>query len=194
MLPALRRSGTRLLAGILIVSVTACGWKITPPPGSKLPAAASPVAEAVLLEVNDGAVIWGRGELGATLKQALQEKGAFHAVHYPVVPREPPPQRLTVTAKGGIDEEVGLGIVKSMIIGVLMFIPVGIIRFNRDFTLDAEVAYREAGREVRRFAVQSKTGVSHTMFSDTDEYEPAARKAAFGHLAQRIAEELAGTP
>jgi len=144
----------------------------------------------VVLDVNDGGVIWGRGELGETVKQTLLEKGAFRQIHYPIVPRDPPANRLSIQANGVIEEEVGLGIVKSIIVGALFFIPVGIIRFNRDFVLDASVSYSENGKAARNFKVHTKTEISHTMFSQTDQYEPAARKAAFSHLGESIIREL----
>ncbi len=188
------RLGLRLTSMVLIVSLTSCGWKITPPPGEALSAITRPIAESVVLEVNDGSVIWGRGELGQTAKQTLLEKGGFRVVHYPIEPRNPPANRLQIQANGLIEEEVGLGIVKSIIIGALFFIPVGIIRFHRDFVLDATVSYRVNGKEIRRFPIHSQTEVSHTMFSQTDEYEPVARKVAFSRLAEDIIRELSAKP
>lgn len=180
----------RLIALMLITSLSSCGWKVTPPPGQAVPTASRPIAESVVLDVNDGGVIWGRGELGETVKQTLLEKGAFRQIHYPIVPRDPPANRLSIQANGVIEEEVGLGIVKSIIVGALFFIPVGIIRFNRDFVLDASVSYSENGKAARNFKVHTKTEISHTMFSQTDQYEPAARKAAFSHLGESIIREL----
>jgi len=146
--------------------------------------------DSVVLIVNEGAVVWGGGELGFLLKRKLLEEGAFRTIHYPIVPRNPPPYRLTVSASGDIEEEVGLGIVKSIFIGLLFFIPVGIIRFHRDFVLDAEVAFMKEGETLYRFKVRTKTGVSHTMFSHADQYDPVVRKAAADDLALRIIKEL----
>lgn len=83
---------------------------------------------------------------------------------------------------------------KSIIIGALFFIPVGIIRFYRDFVLDVTVSYQVNGKEVRRFPIHSQTEISHTMFSQTDQYEPAARKVAFSRLAEDIIRELSQKP
>jgi len=147
-----------------------------------------------VLTVNEGALIWGKGELGYALRDELVALGSFRKVHYPIEPRGPLPDRLIVDASGGIKEEIGLGVVKSLIIGALFFIPVGLIRFHRDFVLTAVVALRHEGKEQRRFTIETETGVSHTMFSETDDYEPAMRRAAFSDLARRIAAELSLPP
>lgn len=183
----------KLVSSVLIVSLTGCGWKVTPPPGKALPATSGPIAEAVVLDVNDGGVVWGKGELGEAVKASLLEKRAFGRVYYPIVPRNPPSYKLIIQAGGNIEEEVGLGIAKSIIVGALFFLPVGVIRFNRYFVLDAQVTYSADGKDVRHFSTRARTEVSHTMFSDTDEYEPAGRKAAFSHLADEIVRVLAET-
>jgi hypothetical protein len=48
--------------------------------------------------------------------------------------------------------------------------------------------------KVHYFSIPSQTEVSHTMFSQTDEYEPAARKVAFSRLAEDIVRELSAKP
>ena len=186
--------GRRFTCALLIVTLSACGWKITPPPNAVAAVPRKPVADAVVLTVSDGALIWGKGELGYALRNELVALGSFRSVHYPIEPRGPLPDRLTVDASGGIKEEIGLGVVKSIIIGALFFIPVGLIRFHRDFVLTAEVTLRLQGKEQRRFTIETETGVSHTMFSETDDYEPAMRRAAFSDLARRIAAELSSSP
>lgn len=186
-----KKAGCRLIALVLIVSIAGCGWKVTPPKFEGKKISTGPIADSVVLTVNEGSVVWGGGELGAQLRRKLLEEGAFRTVHYPIIPRNPPPYRLTVTASGNIEEEVGLGIVKSVIIGLLFFIPVGIIRFHRDFVVDANIAFLKEGKTLHRFKVSTKTGVSHTLFSHADQYDPVIRKVAAEDLALRIVKQLA---
>ncbi|MEY3761209.1 MAG: hypothetical protein RIR39_2700, partial [Pseudomonadota bacterium] len=89
--------------------------------------------------------------------------------------------------------EIGFGVVKSIVIGLLLFIPVGLIQFNRDFVLDADVTVEKNEEQLHHFKVQSRTGLSHTMFSDANQYEPVARKAAFTDLADKIIKALSLT-
>jgi hypothetical protein len=179
----------RAVALCLIFSLSGCGWKVVPPQHLDQPAPVSKVADRVVLSVNDG-VAWGGGRLGDIVRDTLKASGTFTEVYYPVEPRNPPDLKLLINAKGNVDEEIGGGILKSIFIGLLLFIPVGVIRFGKTYNLDAEVVLSREGKEERRFNVMSKTEVSHTMFTQGEEYEPAAREAAFKDLGLRIAEKL----
>ncbi len=182
----------RLICLILSLSLVGCGWKVTPPPFEQESVPHKLIADAVVLTTNEGGVIWGRGELGEIVRKTLINQGAFKEIYYPVEPRNPPNYRLIITANGAIEEEIGLGIVKSVFIGMLFFIPVGIIRFHRDFVLNADVALLKQEKELRQFKIQTQTGVSHTMFSHANQYEPEARQKAFEDLALRIILKLKG--
>ncbi len=184
----------RLFCAILILSLSGCGWKVTPPPGFDNNKRENKIADQVFLKVNDSGVFWGGGKLGEIVRDTLVENGAFKEVYYPVEPRNPPPLRLTIDAKGAVDEEIGLGTVKSIIIGALFFIPVGIIRFNKDFTLEADVSLFKQNKEMRTFKIKSSTEISHTMFSHANEYEPEARRIAFKDLGNKIVAELGKAP
>ncbi len=182
----------RAVSLYLIFALSGCGWKVVPPERLGQPAPASKVADRVVLSVNDG-VPWGGGNLGDIVRDTLKANGTFTEVYYPVEPRNPPDLRLAIDARGSVDEEIGEGIAKSFFIGLLLFIPVGVIRFDKTFDLDADVVLSRKGKEERRFNVKSKTEVSHTMFTRGEEYEPAAREAAFRDLGIRIGEELSAT-
>lgn len=181
----------RALVALLALSVATagCGWKVIPPKAPPEVGSGS-VADRVVLQVNDGAVAWGRGELGQVVSEKLVAFGGFEEVYYPVEPRNPPPMRLVVTASGEVDEEVFLGTMKSMFIGFLLFIPVGIVRFNKDYRLEANVKLIEEARVLQEFRVESATEISHTLFSDIAAYEPEARRVAFENLAEQIMAEL----
>ncbi|MGD9724315.1 MAG: hypothetical protein AB7U76_24010 [Pirellulales bacterium] len=180
----------RPLALTLAVAVGACGWTVTPPRPGGNSVRARLVADAAILQVNGAGLAWGSQGLGETVRDTLIAAGSFREVYYPVEPRNPPALRLMVDARGTVDEEVGLGAVKAAAIGALMFLPVGVIRFNKTYDMDAEVKVLSEGREVKRFRVESETEVSHTMFSTMEDYGPAARKAAFTDLGQRMVAEL----
>lgn len=186
----IRTKTRRLICIALIFSLVGCGWKVTPPILDQQVLNQSPISEAAVLTVNDGGIIWGNGELGEIVRKTLIERGAFNEVYYPVEPRNPPDYRLRITASGNIDEEIGFGIVKSIFIGMLFFIPVGIIRFNKDFVLDADVTVIKQNQELLHFAIKTETEVSHTMFSHANQYEPVARQKAFEDLALRIISKL----
>lgn len=179
----------RAVSLYLILSLTGCGWKIIPPDRLDQPVPVRKVADRVVLRVNDG-VAWGGGKLGDIVRDTLKANGTFTEVYYPVEPRNPPDLKVTIDARGNVDEEIGEGIVKSIFIGLLLFIPVGVIRFDKTFNLDADVVLSREGKEERQFNVKSKTEVSHTMFTRGEECEPAAREAAFRDLGVRIGEEL----
>jgi len=180
----------RLICIALIFSLVGCGWKVTPPTFEQQALVQSPVSEAAVLTVNDGGIIWGGDELGEIVRKTLIERGAFKEVYYPVEPRNPPDYQLRITANGNIEEEVGFGIVKSIFIGMLFFIPAGIIRFNKDFVLDADVTVIKQNQELLHFTIKTETEVSHTMFSHANQYEPAARQKAFEDLGLRIISRL----
>lgn len=178
------------LVVLLAVTMAGCGWTVTPPSRPEGPAPPGRISDRVVLKLNEAGVVWGGGQLGDFTRSALIASGAFGEVYYPIEPPNPPPLRLSIDARGNVDEEIGLGIVKSVIIGALFFLPVGIIRFNKDFKLDAQVVLLEAGQEVQRYRVTGATRVAHTMFSDAAEYEPAARQAAATYLAAAIVAQL----
>ena len=180
----------RFICSILILSLASCGWKVTPPPFDRESITDDFIAEATVLSTNEGGIIWGRGELGEIVQKTLINKGAFKEVYYPVEPRNPPDYRLVITAKGTIEEEIGFGILKSIFIGMLFFIPACIIRFNKDFVLDADVSLLKLGQEMAHFTIHTETEVSHTMFSHANQYEPEAREKAFEDLALRIIMKL----
>ncbi len=182
----------RLICLVLSLSLVGCGWQVTAPPFEQETVPNKLIADAVVLSTNEGGVIWGRGELGDIVQKTLIKQGAFKDIYYPIEPRNLPAYRLVIKANGNIEEEIGLGIVKSVIIGMLFFIPVGIIRFHRDFVLDADVALIKQGQELRHFTIHTETGVSHTMFSHANQYEPEARQKAFEDLALRIILKLKG--
>jgi hypothetical protein len=184
----------RLLCAILIFSLLGCGWKVTPPPGYDSNKRENRIADQVFLKVNDSGVFWGGGKLGETVRDTLVENGSFKEVYFPVEPRNPPPLRLMIDAKGNVDEEKGLGTLKAIFIGALFFLPVGIVRFNKDFNLEADVSLYKQNKELHTFKIKSSTEISHTMFSQATQYEPEARRIAFKDLGNKIAAELGKVP
>jgi len=154
------------------------------------PPAGRRVADRVILVANDGGVVWGGGRLGEVVRDTLVASGAFGEVYFPVEPRNPPSLRLEVTGRGTVEEDIGMGVLKSVVIGVLFFAPVGIVQFHKTFHLDAVGVLADAEREVAHVPVQSSTDVYFTLFSHVDGYDRAAQDAAFHDLGERLAAAL----
>ena len=170
-----------------------CGWKVTPLSRPEIPLTPKLIAERVILQINDVGLIWGGDLLGEIVRDILIEEDTFQDVYYPIEPLNPPSLKLIITATGKVDEEVVIGTVKAIIIGMLFFIPVGIIRFNKDFDLDAEIVLLKGSKKLQEFQVNTSTTISHTMFSNTTAYEEEARRIAFKNLGQQIVASLRPT-
>ncbi len=174
---------------LLALWLAGCGWRVTGPLRTDS-GQLGQVAESALLKANDGAVEWGGGQMGTIVQRQLLASGAFAQVYYPIEPRERPALQIAITASGKVNEDVGGGTLKAIVIGLFLFAPVGLIRFDKDFTLDATVVVTRDGHEPDHFAVNNTTHIAHTMFSDPGAYEAEAREEAFGDLAKQIVDHL----
>lgn len=132
--------------------------------------------------------------MGETVRDALVAAGTFHEIYYPIEPRNPPSLGLGITAQGTVEENEGVGALKAVVIGLFLFLPVGLIRFDKTLHLDADVVLRDRDRKITRFQVSNDTEISFTMFSTMEDYEPAARAAAFKDLGEQIAARLSAMP
>jgi len=182
--------GRRVLALVLAVAVAGCGWRVRGPKRLEIPPGGRRVGDRVILVANDGGIVWGDGRLGEVVRTTLLASGVFGDVYFPVEPRNPPSLRLEVTARGTVEEDVAIGVAKSVLIGLLFFTPAGIIQFHKTFHLDALAVLTDAEREVARVPVQSSTDVYFTLFSHVDGYDRAAQDAAFSDLGERVAAAL----
>ena len=124
----------RIICVLLIFAQTSCGWKISPPPRIEQLGKLSQMAERVVMAVDDRDVAWGDGQLGDIVVETLNSAGAFKEIYYPVEPRNPPNLKLLIKASGKVDEEIGLGIVKGIIIGLLFFIQCSYVSNNKPRT------------------------------------------------------------
>jgi len=188
------RPSRRVLALLLAVQIAGCGWKVIPPPLPQAPHPVRLVAERALLKVSGAAIAWGSSGLGETVRDVLVASGTFREVYYPIEPRNPPSLTLAMTARGTVEESEAIGTLKAVVIGLFLFLPVGLIRFDKTFHLDTDVVLRDRDRELGRFQISSDTEISFTMFSTMEDYEPAARKAAFKDLGEHIAAQLSTLP
>ncbi|MEY3760919.1 MAG: hypothetical protein RIR39_2410, partial [Pseudomonadota bacterium] len=98
-----RNLGFRIICLILILTISSCGWNVTPPSSNAIANSYQPIADSIVLSVNDGSVLWGNGELGELVKEELIKKGIFKMVYYPIAPRNPPNITLKIDARGSID-------------------------------------------------------------------------------------------
>jgi hypothetical protein len=148
----------------------------------------------VLLEVDDSGVKWGSGKVGDALKTALIKNRTFGQVHYPIYPTHPVPLKLPVLARGDIEADVGGGMAKSIVTGLFLFIPAGVLQYRETFTISAEVLVLREGRKLGPLILESRVAADHTLFAGPDSYAAHAGQLALEDLAARISEALAQHP
>ncbi len=154
----------------------------------------SPLAREMLLEVDDSAVKWGAGKVGAALATALANNRTFSQVHYPIYPRHVVPLKLRVVARGDIETDASEGMAKSFITGFLLFLPVGVLQYRETFTITAEVSVLGEGRKFGPLIVESRVAADHTLFAGPESYAAQAERLVLEDLAGRISGELALHP
>jgi hypothetical protein len=155
----------------------------------------SPLAPEVLMEVDDSAVRWGSGKVGDALKTALVRNGTFSQVHFPVFPSRAIANKLQVVAKGNMaTDNVGASLGKSVVTGLLVFLPVGVLQYREVFTLTADVSVIGEGRKFGPVTVESKVAADHTLFNGPETYALQAQRMALEDLANRISAALAEHP
>lgn len=154
----------------------------------------SPLAQEILLEVDDSGVKWGAGKVGAALATALVNNRTFSQVHYPIYPTRMVPLKLRVVARGDIETDAGEGMAKSFVTGFLLFLPVGVLQYRDTFTITAEVTVVREGRKFGPLIVESRVATDHTLFAGPDSYAAQAERLALDNLAARISAALAEHP
>jgi hypothetical protein len=145
----------------------------------------------VLLEVDDSGVKWGAGKVGDALKTVLVKNRTFGQVHYPIYPTHPVPLKLRVSARGDIEADVGGGMAKSIITGLFLFLPVGVLQYRETFTISAEVSVLREGRKFGPLTLESRVAADHTLFAGPDSYTARAGQLALEDLAARLSGVLA---
>ena len=155
----------------------------------------SPLAPEVLMEVDDIAVKWGSGKVGDALKTALVRNGTFSQVHFPIFPSRAIANKLQIVAKGDMETaDVGGSLGKSVVTGLLVFLPVGVLQYRDVFTITADVSVLREGRKFGPVIVESKVAADHTLFNGPETYALQAQRMALEDLANRISTVLAEHP
>lgn len=154
----------------------------------------SPLAPEALMEVDDVAVAWGTGKVGDALKTALVRNGAFGQVHFPIYPSRAVANKLQIVAKGNIETDSGGAVGKSIVTGLLLFLPVGVLQYRDVFAISAEVSVVSEGRKSGPITVESKVAADHAMFSGPETYALQAQRMVLEDLANRISTALAEHP
>ena len=182
----LRRAA--VLAGLALAGCAS--WRVEDGPRPAPEGRPQRIADRVLLEVDERLVPWGDGELGEGLRQGLLELGSFDAIDYPVVPRDAPPLRLRVEAEGRVREQVAPGVAKAIFVGLLLFLPAGVVTFDKDYDVALTAELSLDGRALQRVAAQATERLRFTMFADRDGGERRVRERAFQQLATELALRL----
>ena len=147
------------------------------------------------MEVDDAAVKWGSGKVGDALKTALVRNGTFSQVHFPIFPSRAIANKIQITAKGDIaTDDVGGSVGKSVVTGLLMFLPVGVLQYRNVFTITADVSVLAEGRKFGPVTVESRVAADHTLFNGPETYALQAQRMALEDLANRISTVLAEHP
>lgn len=162
--------------------------------GAQTAALKSPLAPEVLMEVDDAAVKWGSGKVGDALKTALVRNGTFSQVHFPIYPSRAVANKLRIIAKGDIETDAGGAVGKSVVTGLLLFLPVGVLQYRDVFTVTADVSVLGEGRKFGPVTVESKVAADHTMFNGPETYALQAQRMVLEDLASRISAALAEHP
>jgi hypothetical protein len=154
----------------------------------------SPLAPEVLMEVDDVAVKWGSGKVGDALKTALVRNSTFSQVYFPIYPSRPIANKLEIVARGDTETDAGAGFAKSVVTGLLIFLPVGVLQYRDVFIITADVSVLSEGRKFGPVTVESKVAANHTLFNGPETYALQAQRMVLEDLAQRISTALAEHP
>lgn len=193
-LPWGKRRNIRSLA-LIIISViqvcllSGCGASSQVRDAIERPSKASPLAHEIRLEIDESSLKWGDCQLGTILKERLVENKTFTKVHYPIYPPHTDPLKLKVVAHGNKDED-STGFLKAFFTGLLLFLPVGIIQYEDNFTVSVDMWVNKKERVLGPVKISSVVEVRHTLFSKAERYTPDARAKGFADLANRIITEL----
>ncbi len=190
------RSAVVLSLLILVTALSGCVQNSFEVQGAaQTPALKSPLAAEVLMEVDDAAVTWGSGKVGDALKTTLVRNGTFSQVHFPVHPSRAIANKLQIVAKGNIGTaDVGDSVGKSVVTGLLVFLPLGVLQYRDVFTISADVSVLSEGRQFGPTTVESKVAADHTMFNGPETYALQAQRMVLEDLANRISTLLAEHP
>ncbi len=180
------------LAAFLLLFVATHGtgcmsWSVGEPRPAIVAARPGPVADRAILEVDDSRVSWSRGRMGALTRQTLIELGSFREVYYPVEPRNAPPLRIAIEAVGRESEKPGIRTLKVIFIVALGFLPVGVVTFDKEFTLEAKATLWLNGTVLQQLDLATSARMSSTLFYDRATAEETLGGAMFLHLAAQLA-------
>ena len=132
--------------GLALLLVATClggcaSWRASEPGPPIVGGRPRPVADRVVLEVDEAGVAWSRGRMTEVIRQSLIELGSFREVLYADEPLAPPPLRLAIAAVGSASEDSLASTGKKIFIGVLALLPVGVVTFEKNFTVKARAIF-----------------------------------------------------
>jgi hypothetical protein len=125
--------------------------------------------------------------MGELTRQTLIELGSFREIYYPVEPRNAPPLRVAIEAVGRAHEKPGIRTLKVLFIVALGFLPVGVVTFEKDFTLEAKATFWRNGTVLQQLDLATSARMSSTLLYDRATAEEALAEVMFQHLAAQLA-------
>ena len=149
-----------------------------------------PIADRVVLQVDETGVLWSHGRMGEVMQQALLELGSFREVYYPVEPSNPPPLRISIEAVGRVSEDYAVAFGKVLLTTVLAYLPIGIVMFHRDFALEARATFWRNGTLLQQMDLATTARMSAPIVRDRKEAEKVLPEAMFRQLAEELAVRL----
>ena len=124
------------------------------------------------------------------MRQRLIELGSFREVYYPVEPRNAPPLRISIEAVGRVSEDYVVGEGKVMLTGFLLFLPIGVVMFHRDFAVEARATFWRNGTLLQQVDLATTARMSAPLVRDRKRAERELPEAMFRHLAEQLAVQL----
>lgn len=146
-------------------------------------------AEAIL-RVNEAGVPWGNGKLGPAIRDALESRGVFSTVHYPVEPDPSGLLRIEVVGLGKLDEAVIWGVLASSATGFFFFLPAPVLPYFQDYEGTLNVTIYDQDQVVSSFEVEAETSIVSAIMAPADDYYEPAVDALVQHLATRVTDEV----
>ena len=150
-----------------------------------------PIADRVVLEVDETGVAWSRGRMGEVTRQSLIELGSYREVLYADEPLKPPPLRLAIAAVGSTSENSAASTGKKFFIGVLVLLPGGVVTFEKNFTVEARATFSRKGQVLQQIDLANSARLNYTLLYDRGTAEKTLGEAMFQHLAAQLAVRLA---
>jgi len=147
-----------------------------------------------VLEVDETGVPWSDGRMGELTRQSLIELGSFREILYADEPLKPLSLRLAITAVGSVSENSAASTGKKIFIAVLALLPVGVVTFEKDFSVEARATFSRNGEILQQIDLVASARLNYTLLYDRGTAERTLREVMFQHIAAQLAVHLKPLP